>query len=115
VFALLVVMTAPMALDVAAPAPVFAQEDAWVFAQEDAWVFAQEDAWVFAQEDAWVFAQEDARQPAVVVSEESGQAEDQAWTFRFLVPTVLAIAVLALGATLLVYALRVRGRYRVVR
>ena len=107
VFALLVMMTAPMALDVAAPAPVFAQEDAPVFTQEDAWLFAQEDAWVFAQEDA--------RQPAVVVSEESGAAEDQAWTFRFLVPTVLAIAVLALGATLLAYVVRVRGRYRVAR
>lgn len=91
VFALLVMMTAPMALDVAAPAPVFAQEDAPVLAQED------------------------ARQPAVVVSEESGAAEDQAWTFRFLVPTVLAIAVLALGATLLAYVVRVRGRYRVAR
>ena len=91
VFALLVMMTAPMALDVAAPAPVFAQEDAGVVAQEE------------------------ARQPAVVVSEESGAAEDQAWTFRFLVPTVLAIAVLALGATLLAYVVRVRGRYRVAR
>jgi hypothetical protein len=99
VFVLLVVMAAPTALDAAAPAPAFAQEDAWVFAQEDAWVFAQEDA----------------PQPAVVVSEASGEAEEQPWTFRFLVPTVVAIAVLAVGATLAAYAFRVRGRYRVVR
>lgn len=91
VFALVVMMTAPMALEAAVPAPAFAQEDARVLAQED------------------------SRQPAVVVSDETGAAEDQPWTFRFLVPTVLAIAVLAIGTTLLAYTVRVRGRYRVVR
>jgi hypothetical protein len=54
-------------------------------------------------------------QPAVVISGTSEAPEDEAWTFRFLVPTVLAIAAAGVVITLLVYAVRVRGRYRVVR
>ena len=66
----------------------------------------------FAQEEAELPADQ---QPAVVVSESGGTEEDEAWTFRFLVPTVLAISAIALVATVLVYGIRVRGRYRVVR
>jgi hypothetical protein len=54
-------------------------------------------------------------QPAVVVGGEAEATEDEAWTFRFLVPTVLAIAAAGVVVTLLVYGVRVRGRYRVVR
>ena len=54
-------------------------------------------------------------QPAVVVEDAAAADEDLAWTFRYLVPTVLAIAALGVVLTLFGYAIRVRGRYRVVR
>ena len=52
--------------------------------------------------------------PAVVVGDGAPVPADEAWTFRFLVPTVLAIS----GLVLLVYLVGYRGRlgrYRVVR
>ena len=64
-----------------------------------------------AQEDAGTTGAE----PAVVISDDGGDAEDPAWTFRFLVPTVLVITAIALIITGLNYGVRVRGRYRVVR
>ncbi len=54
-------------------------------------------------------------QPAVLVGDAGEADEDPAWTFRFLVPTVLAVAALGVVVTLIVYSVRVRGRYRVVR
>lgn len=54
-------------------------------------------------------------EPAVVVSD-AGAAEDEpAWTFRFLVPTLLALSGLALVAVVVGYGVRVKGRYRVAR
>ena len=53
-------------------------------------------------------------EPAVVLEDAAPADEEPAWTFRFLVPTVLAIAVAGVVATIAVYALRIRGRYRVV-
>jgi hypothetical protein len=53
--------------------------------------------------------------PAVVVEESAPIAAEPAWTFRFLVPTVLAVSGLALVATVVGYGVRLRGRYRVVR
>lgn len=41
--------------------------------------------------------------------------EDEAWTFRFLVPTALVISVLIVIATIIVYAVRVKARYRVAK
>lgn len=68
------------------------------------------------------FAQEEplpADRPPIVVEDEAAEAEapagGDAWTFRFLIPTVLAMAGLAIAATVVVYGVRVRGRYRVVR
>jgi len=56
------------------------------------------------------------QQPAVPIAETEATAEtEEAWTFRFLVPTLLAIATVAIVLTVLLYAVRVRGRYRVVR
>ena len=52
--------------------------------------------------------------PAVVVEPETEVTEED-WTFRFLVPTVLAVSGLALAATAIGYGVRVRNRYRVVR
>lgn len=55
-----------------------------------------------------------AGSPAVVVQEPATPPGDEAWTFRFLVPTVLATSGLALAATALGYRAR-RRRYRLVR
>ncbi len=54
-------------------------------------------------------------EPAVVISDDAGDTEDPAWTFRYLVPTVLATSAVVLGLTVLLYGVRLRGRYRVVR
>jgi hypothetical protein len=58
-----------------------------------------------------------ADRPAIVVEDAgpSPAATDEAWTFRYLIPTVLALAGLAIAATAVLYGVRVRGRYRVVR
>lgn len=64
------------------------------------------------------FAQsESPDEPAIVVEAEEPEAgaTDDAWTFRYLVPTVVVMAGLAVAATVVLYGVRVRGRYRVVR
>lgn len=61
-------------------------------------------------------AQEDpapSNEPAVVVGEESAPPAEDAWTFRFLVPTLLAITGIAIAGVILGYGVRVKGRYRV--
>jgi len=64
------------------------------------------------------FAQEGpgrADEPAVVIDEGGAVEEDAAWTFRFLVPTLVVVTGVALAGTVLFYGVRVKGRYRVVR
>jgi hypothetical protein len=61
-------------------------------------------------------AQEDpapANEPAVVVGEEPAPPPEDAWTFRFLVPTLLVLTGIALVGVILGYGVRVKGRYRV--
>jgi len=53
--------------------------------------------------------------PAVVVDTTPVTAEENAWTFRFLVPTVMVVSGAALIGALAAYGVRVRGRYRVAR
>ena len=55
--------------------------------------------------------------PAIVVEAEGADAETggEAWTFRFLVPTVVVMAGLGVAGTIVLYGVRVRVRYRVVR
>jgi hypothetical protein len=53
--------------------------------------------------------------PAVTVGDEAATSDDEAWTFRYLVPTLLAMSVVGLGFTALAYSRRVKGRYRVAR
>jgi hypothetical protein len=53
--------------------------------------------------------------PAVTQAEPPALDEDEAWTFRYLVPTLLAMGVLAVAATALAYGRRVKGRYRLAR
>jgi beta-lactamase regulating signal transducer with metallopeptidase domain len=52
--------------------------------------------------------------PAVETVEPAEEEEDQPWTSRFLVPTVLAIGALGVVAAAAFYVVRVRGKYRVV-
>ena len=53
--------------------------------------------------------------PAIVVDTTPAPITEDAWTFRFLVPTVLVVSGLALVGALAAYGIRVRGRYRVAR
>ncbi len=59
-------------------------------------------------------AQVVAAEPAVEVPEAAEEAEDDPWTARFLAPAVVVLAVVAVGASLSYYVVRIRGRYRVV-
>lgn len=54
-------------------------------------------------------------QPPVVVDGAAVVPTEEAWTFRFLIPTVLVASGLIVAATVVGYGVRVRGRYRVVR
>lgn len=60
-------------------------------------------------------AEESDYSPAVVVEPAAPDAVEQAWTTKFLVPTGLLIAAVALSATVVMYFVRVvRTRYKVV-
>ncbi|MCJ7726336.1 MAG: hypothetical protein MUP76_08130 [Acidimicrobiia bacterium] len=58
---------------------------------------------------------EDGREPAVVLSDGSAVIDDPAWTFRYLVPTLLVITGAAVLGVLVWYGFGVKGRYRVAR
>ena len=51
--------------------------------------------------------------PAVEAPPAEEADDDQPWTFRFMVPTVLALGVLGLIGAMVYYAFRIRGRYQV--
>lgn len=54
-------------------------------------------------------------EPAVIVEPAGGDAIEPAWTTKFLVPTGLLIAAIAMLATVVMYFVRVvRTRYKVV-
>ena len=52
--------------------------------------------------------------PAVTVEDEPPAPAEEAWTFRFLIPTLIGATGLAVAAVAIGYGVRVRGRYRVV-
>ncbi len=55
-------------------------------------------------------------EPAVEVNPAPPAAEEQAWTFRYLIPTSLLIAVVAVVGSIIAYFVKVvRTRYRVVQ
>jgi hypothetical protein len=58
---------------------------------------------------------EPGREPAVVVSDGAVPADDPAWTFRYLVPTLMVVSGAALAGLVVWYGLGVKGRYRVAR
>jgi hypothetical protein len=51
--------------------------------------------------------------PAVVLEDDAPAVEEDAWTFRYLVPTLLGMTGIAILGIGLGYAVRIRGRYRV--
>jgi hypothetical protein len=53
--------------------------------------------------------------PAVVIESEPESIDEEAWTFRFLVPTLLLATVIAVPLVIVGYGVRVRGRYRVIQ
>ena len=59
-------------------------------------------------------APEDSDEPAVIIEEDEGLAEDEPWTFRFLVPTVMVLTLLLVVGLVVAYQLRIKRRYRVV-
>ena len=53
--------------------------------------------------------------PAIVVEEPPEQIEDVAWTYRFLIPTTVAIATLVILGNVIQYFRQVtRKRYKVI-
>ena len=58
---------------------------------------------------------ESGREPAVVLPTDAAEVDDPAWTFRYLVPTLLVASGAALLGVFIWYGLGVKGRYRVVR
>ena len=54
-------------------------------------------------------------EPAVVISTSGADEDEAAWTFRYLVPTLLVLSGLALAGLFVWYGLGIKGRYRVVR
>jgi len=54
-----------------------------------------------------------AAAPAVEVPVTAPEATEDPWTARFLGPAVVIIAVVAIGASVSYYVIRIRGRYRV--
>ncbi len=55
-----------------------------------------------------------AAEPAVLVPEEAAEATEDPWTARFLAPVGAAIGAVTVGSAAAYYAIRIRGRYRVV-
>jgi hypothetical protein len=53
--------------------------------------------------------------PAVLVDTSPATPAEEAWTFRFLVPTLLVLTGIGIVAVVGAYGVRVLGRYRVAR
>jgi hypothetical protein len=58
---------------------------------------------------------EPGTEPAVVLSDAAPAEDDAAWTFRYLVPSLLVLSGLAIAGLFIWYGLGVKGRYRVAR
>lgn len=56
----------------------------------------------------------DRNAPAVELDAEPEAPAEEAWTFRFLIPTLVGATALAVVAVAVGYGVRIRGRYRVV-
>lgn len=60
-----------------------------------------------------VAVQQAQDEPAVVIDDSEGAVEEEAWTFRFLVPTLMAITGLLVVGLIVWYLQGFKGRYRV--
>jgi hypothetical protein len=79
------------------------------FAQEE----APTDSPATADEDGAVI---DIPEPAVEIVPEAPVEVEQAWTFRYLIPTSLVIALLVVVGSIVAYFLKVvRTRYRLIQ
>ena len=75
---------------------------------------AAEEAPAEAPEGAQVEEAPAGPAPAVILPTEAAPAEDAAWTFRYLVPTLLVLAAVTVGGVILYCGFGIKGRYRVV-
>ena len=57
----------------------------------------------------------DERSEADRIAETEDAIEDEAWTFRFLVPTALLLSVIVIIVALIWYGVRIQARYRVAK
>ena len=53
--------------------------------------------------------------PAIVLEDDQPAVAEEAWTFRYLVPTLAGITGIAILGIALGYTVRIRGRYRVTQ
>ena len=53
--------------------------------------------------------------PVVVVGDEAVPPAEDAWTFRFLVPTLIALTGVVVAGVAIGYGIRIKARYRVSR
>ena len=56
---------------------------------------------------------QDVEQPAIVIEEDEGTPEEEAWTFRFLVPMLWLLTALFVVGTLFAYKRRLGKHFRV--
>ncbi len=54
-----------------------------------------------------------AQEPVLEAPPAEEEAGDDAWTFRFLVPTAIVLSTIVVVVVVILYGVRVRGRYRV--
>lgn len=52
-------------------------------------------------------------EPAIVIDDSEGAPEDTAWTFRFLVPTLMVMTLALVVGLIVWYQQGFKGRYRV--
>lgn len=57
---------------------------------------------------------QDVEQPAIVIEDEEGAPEEEAWTFRFLVPTLWLLTAVLLIGTYIAYRRRLKKRFQVI-
>lgn len=56
-----------------------------------------------------------AQEPVVSIVTEAEEGDDSAWTFRYLVPTAIVASAASVVLVVVLYGVRVRGRYRLKR
>lgn len=76
------------------------------------------DASLLAQEPAVEAPSDllpDERPESERIAETEDAIEDEAWTFRFLVPSALILSVIVIIVAIIWYGVRIQARYRVAK